>query len=298
MADFSLSVTCLSSAIAGSLSRLLLHPVDTLKAKLQVQKSSASPQFTSLSSAFRYTLQQEGLKGLYRGLSFSIAGSLPAVTLYFSSYELGKNLLLAYPRINDSPFLAYLAGGLIAETCACVIFVPIDVVKERLQVQSNLKLYSYRGGFDAIRQILATEGFFGIYKAYGATVGSFGPFSALYFLFYESLKKRTAAGEQIGFGASLLCSGIAGSLASWLTSPLDLAKLRMQVVRSAKAHGVTPHFQYRHLLHGIYSIATQEGPAALFKGAFARVLFHTPNTALVMSLLELLRPRVSHLLSS
>ena len=41
---------------------------------------------------------------------------------------------------------------------------------------------------DAIRQILKYEGVRGIYKAYGATVFSFGPFSALYFLFYENIK--------------------------------------------------------------------------------------------------------------
>lgn len=28
----------------------------------------------------------------------------------------------------------------------------------------------------------------GLYRAYGATVGSFGPFSAFYFMFYEYLK--------------------------------------------------------------------------------------------------------------
>ena len=32
------------------------------------------------------------------------------------------------------------------------------------------------------------EGVRGIYRAYGATVCSFGPFSALYFLFYEYFK--------------------------------------------------------------------------------------------------------------
>jgi len=35
---------------------------------------------------------------------------------------------------------------------------------------------------------MKVEGFRGIYKAYGATVMSFGPFSALYFLFYEYFK--------------------------------------------------------------------------------------------------------------
>ena len=36
------------------------------------------------------------------------------------------------------------------------------------------------------------EGARGLYRAYGATVMSFGPFSALYFLFYEKLKEKAA----------------------------------------------------------------------------------------------------------
>ena len=48
--------------------------------------------------------------------------------------------------------------------------------------------YKYLGDVDAFRQILKTEGLRGLYRAYGATVGSFGPFSALYFMFYEHIK--------------------------------------------------------------------------------------------------------------
>jgi len=44
---------------------------------------------------------------------------------------------------------------------------------------------------DAIYTIRKTEGITGLYRAYGATVASFGPFSALYFLFYEKLKKSS-----------------------------------------------------------------------------------------------------------
>ena len=75
-----------------------------------------------------------------------------------------------------------------AETIACMIFVPIDVIKERRQVQSDLKTFSYSSDIDAIRQISKIEGIRGLYKAYGATVLSFGPFSALYFMFYEHIK--------------------------------------------------------------------------------------------------------------
>ena len=48
--------------------------------------------------------------------------------------------------------------------------------------------YYYKNDIDAIKQIKNTEGLRGLYRAYGATVMSFGPFSAFYFLFYENLK--------------------------------------------------------------------------------------------------------------
>ena len=77
-----------------------------------------------------------------------------------------------------------------AECVACAIFVPVDVIKERRQVQANLGSFKYSNDLDAIRQIMKTEGTRGLYRAYGATVMSFGPFSALYFLFYEKFKER------------------------------------------------------------------------------------------------------------
>ena len=37
-----------------------------------------------------------------------------------------------------------------AEAVACSIFVPVDVVKERRQVQANLGTYKYMNDVDAI----------------------------------------------------------------------------------------------------------------------------------------------------
>lgn len=51
-----------------------------------------------------------------------------------------------------------------------------------------MKAYKYNNDIDAIRKVLKTEGVRGLYRAYGATVMSFGPFSAFYFLFYEKMK--------------------------------------------------------------------------------------------------------------
>jgi len=38
-----------------------------------------------------------------------------------------------------------------AETVSCVIFVPIDVIRERRQVQSNIKTFYYKNDLDAMR---------------------------------------------------------------------------------------------------------------------------------------------------
>ena len=76
------------------------------------------------------------------------------------------------------------------------MFVPIDVIKNRLQLQrsdASGKVIAYPGQpvykntFDAFIKIGAKDGIRGFYKGYGVTLLSFGPFSALYFLFYEEV---------------------------------------------------------------------------------------------------------------
>lgn len=36
---------------------------------------------------------------------------------------------------------------MMAETISCIFWLPIDVIKERLQVQSNLKAFNYTNTF-------------------------------------------------------------------------------------------------------------------------------------------------------
>ena len=77
-----------------------------------------------------------------------------------------------------------------------MIFVPVDVIKERLQIQRKGAADSalhYKGSADALRTIMRTEGLKGVYKGYGATLLSFGPFSAFYFLAYETVCANVCA---------------------------------------------------------------------------------------------------------
>ena len=187
----------LANALAGicgsSTGKIFVHPIDTIKAKIQVKriddmKMQTGPRQSLIIQIARDTIAAEGIGGLYRGFSITLLGSMPAAGLYFGSYEFFKKHSLEYPFFQDHSFISYLAGGMFAEAVACAIFVPVDVIKERRQVQYNLKKYHYSNDIDAIVKIKQTEGVRGLYRAYGATVLSFGPFSALYFLFYENIK--------------------------------------------------------------------------------------------------------------
>ncbi len=98
-----------------------------------------------------------------------------------------------------------------------------------------------------------------------ATVFSFGPFSALYFMIYENLK--TLSPGTPSFYESMFYSSVAGCLASILTNPLDMSKLRMQLQRSGQYQQLEEvSFGYRNMFHGVYLICKKEGFLALYKG--------------------------------
>jgi hypothetical protein len=367
----------LGSAASGMLARIPTHPIDTCKARLQVQTTTAraaplgwppagagagaaaaaaaaaaragipslpaaaavaagaAPPYRHLLDALLRTARGEGLAGLYRGFPVAFFGSAPAACLYFSSYEAAKAALpAALPAFAAGPpAAAHLTAGLLAEAASGLLWVPIDVIKERMQVQVKAAAaagvagrggssggsgggWYYASTADAVRQIVAGEGLRGVYRGYAANLASFGPFSALYFAFYEHAKGWARAAE--GGGSSggggggstqplplpqqMAVAAGAGSAAAFLTTPLDLVKLRLQVQRAtlaaaagtatpsapsaAAAAGAGAAFHYGGMADGLRRVVAAEGWRALFRGGGARVAYHAPATALSMTLFE------------
>ena len=54
--------------------------------------------------------------------------------------------------------------------------------------------------------------------------------------------------------------------------------------------GDSTKFHYKNLVHAIYTIVREEGIRTLFNVSFARILFHVPNVAITMSVVEMLKP--------
>lgn len=320
--ETSIVSNALGSAAAGIVGRLLTHPLDTGKARLQSHVGGHS--YSGVFDVLYRTARQEGIRGLYRGFGAVIVGGTPGTIIYLCSYDIFKerlsSLTSSSPSItssqsdgsssnnnNEATFLVHFASGILAETFACLIYVPVDVIKERLQIQHKTDSFQYRGGWDALIQISKTEGVRGIYKGYGATLASFGPFSALYFMLYEQFKQwstefhsqsfqessttaTTKINHTLPFPWIVMSSAGAGAIASFLTSPLDMAKLRLQVQRgtrhlSAEASTTT----YLGIADALQSAYHRGGIKGLFRGAGARVLHFVPATTVTMTCYETCR---------
>ena len=118
----------------------------------------------------------------------------------------------------------------------------------------------------------------------------------------KTLKPIGATAGELPLPYTILSSASAGALASFLTSPLDMVKLRLQVQRraeliidsSAKGYrqNAKPNPSYRGMSDALAHSYQSGGIPGLFRGAGARVLHFVPLTTIMMTSYETCRSYV------
>ena len=114
---------------------------------------------------------------------------------------------------------------------------------ERLRIlqQTVIKEYVGLGTFGSFKQMYKLEGLAGYFKGNGATVSKIAPFSAFEFYFYEVYKNTLFPGKQkneFTYMQKLICGGLTGSTASFLTYPLDLIKTFLTINVEHQSMGI------------------------------------------------------------
>eukprot|EP00126_Sphaerothecum_destruens_P011431 Sdes_comp20912_c1_seq5m18192 len=136
---------------------VIVCPMETVKIKFIHDMNSASPKYASFFHGVRLMIQEEGIRGVYRGILPTILKQGSNQAIRFLSYNQIKAFMLAGKSDGSTQLTIYqslLAGGLAG---ACSVFgnTPIDVVKTRLQ---GLDAHKYRGTFDCVVKIWKNEG--------------------------------------------------------------------------------------------------------------------------------------------
>lgn len=267
-----------ASALAGVLSRAVVHPIDTLRT---IQMTSSMPM--SLHGAVLRATSSGGVRGLYRGFGASLTLHAPAISIYLSVYE----------RVRDKlpeelpPVVRHASAGFAAEAASAVVWAPLETIKQRAQLRTSGK---NGGSVKVLSDLLKREGPGALLSGYSATLVVFGPYAALYFVVYErcreELRNRNNGNTPGGIATS---AAVAGAISAAATTPLDVVKTRLQTQGDSAIGTKEGQVRYRGMVDAAKSIAKTEGLGAFSKGITARMLWMMPGTAITMTAFEALK---------
>ncbi|KAH9778164.1 mitochondrial substrate carrier family protein [Citrus sinensis] len=296
--------------IAGGFGEGMMHPVDTVKTRIQSQAIlSGSQNQKSISQMVRSVWAADGLRGFYRGVTPGVTGSLATGATYFGFIESTKKWIEeSHPSLGGH--WAHFIAGAVGDTLGSFVYVPCEVMKQRMQVQgtikswgsilmkdnicvkSNLQMYGYYTGiYQAGSSIWREQGLRGLYAGYWSTLARDVPFAGLMVMFYEALKDLTEYGKQRWIPSlnsyvnisieGLVLGGLAGGFSAYLTTPLDVIKTRMQVQGSTA--------RYNGWSDAVRKIWMTEGMTGMFRGSIPRITWYIPASALTFMAVEFLR---------
>lgn len=166
-----------------------LYPVSVVKTRLQVGSGERSAF-----SVARGLLKADGIPGLYKGFGTVITGAVPARIIFLTALETTKiaAFKMVQPFHLSDPVEAAIAnglGGMTASLFSQAVFVPIDVVSQKLMVQGFSGHAKYNGGLDVARQLFKESGVRGLYRGFGLSVMTYSPSSAVWWASYGSSQR-------------------------------------------------------------------------------------------------------------
>lgn len=270
-----------------------MHSLDTVKTRQQ--GLLIRPEYNNMVLAYKTIFRQEGFfRGLYGGYTPAILGSFPSTAAFFGAYELTKRSLIGM-GMNET--MLYLAAGVVGDLALSVFYVPLEVLKTRLQLQGKHNNpytvgcgYNYRNLRDAVTQIRGAEGLRALLYGYKETLVRDLPFSGLQLAFYERFRQLAMLYDEtdgdLPVGVELCVGAAAGGLAGTLTTPLDVIKTRIQtnsldvglLANGTKATQTT--------VRALRQIYISEGVLGLFLGVGPRFIWTGVQSSIMLLLYQ------------
>lgn len=187
------------------------------------------------------------------------------------------------------PLLAPLVSGAGARTFAATVTAPLELVRTRAHTHHK-QLNALR----AMVKMVRADGALSLWTGLGAQLWRDVPFSAMYWLGYETAVQAMGQGptdSQAQYMTKSFAAGAgAGMVAAYLTTPFDVIKTRLQVQPGVPGAPPLPAPPVPAAgggtLGALVAIGRAEGLQALFKGSLPRVLRIGPACAIMISSYE------------
>ncbi|KAI8877038.1 mitochondrial carrier [Backusella circina FSU 941] len=293
-------------SIAGMVGKVVEYPFDTVKVRLQTQ-SVDRPLFNGPLDCLKATIKNEGVQGLFKGMSSPIVGAMLENAVLFVGYRQIQRYIRMYSppvqtpdtildKDNQVPLSMnqLVLAGSIAGALVSVVLTPVELIKCQLQVQYGSN--RYKGPLDVMKQTLKTSGFQGFYRGFLPTLVRETGGGAFWFGTYEyccAMLIRRRQDKSEGrvtkddlTAPELMLSGAMGGIAYNVSFfPVDVIKSRMQIQESVPGLSNKKVLTYAQISKEIYRGTGMKG---FYRGCGMTAAKSAPANAIIFLTYELL----------
>ncbi|KAL5280603.1 SLC25A29 family protein [Megaselia abdita] len=161
----------------------------------------------------------------------------------------------------------------------------MDTIKVHLQTQ-DVKTPKYKGTFHCFRSIMGKEGPTGLYRGITSPLGGVALVNAVVFGVYGNIQRNVEDPNSIK--SHFLAGTLAGLAQSFICSPMELAKTRLQVQEEC-----APKNKLKGPLHCFKHIFRTEGFRGIFRGLGITALRDVPGFASYFVSYELMMRQIA-----
>lgn len=223
----------------------------------------------------------QNLKALYNNSSMDLSKNKEL--LIKSSHSITSSNPIStvsqQPKKTTFPLLAKIINGGVAGIVGVASVFPIDLAKTRLQNQ-RIGNEAYKSMLDCLRKVVATEGFFGMYRGSAVNLLLITPEKAIkltgndlfrHLLTNHSTSTHGAKSSHLTLPREMLAGGGAGLCQIIVTTPMELLKIQGQDAGRTSAHGAAK-VKEQTALRVALNLIKSRGIFGLYKGVSATML--------------------------
>lgn len=259
-----------ASAAGGAAQRIakevLLHPIDTVRCRLELQGA-------------RRSLLAPGLfADLYDGVLPSAVVGVPSGALFFAVKDTAKASLRATLGASYggaySKELTTVLAVLVAQLPYWALRTPFELLKTRAQLGLNAER---AGAWESAQRTVKAEGAAGLFVGAGSNLAYAAPADVLKFVSYESIKRQAkrAKGAELSPLEASVCGALGSALAQAICTPLDVVRTRVIAAQPADGEGggldAAELADARNFGLVAARLVCEDGAGALFAGLLPRV---------------------------